>query len=261
MIIEFKKFEKMAEILYCDVAWLYFLYYVYNGEMLIKNWINDSRMGVDCMESFSKFPCVSIGNEYITSTIECKKIIDDFFGVKTFGDIFKLQNELRKYDTKSYKISRIPYSLFVCYKNPNIDKSFDRISDLIVDHFNSQRALTNILDKISKTRHIDKWNYKTAFEMFDGNIPEKIVIYRGLKCDYNPNIKSEYSCWTTSLNEAERFSKYIFTGGKQFKPIYSTKQTILVSEVLFDDVAIFIGGEESEVIMKGDVHVDKIINN
>lgn len=106
-------------------------------------------------------------------------------------------------------------------------------------------------------KHIDKWNYKTAYDMFDGNIPEKFTIYRGIKKNYDPEYKLDYSCWTTSRNQGERFAKYIFTGGYQ-GPIMSSNPTLLIAEVNYDDVAVFIGGDESEVIMKGDVEIKNI---
>lgn len=137
---------------------------------------------------------------------------------------------------------------------------FDRISDMIIKHFNSQISSKQILEKMSKMRHIDKYNYKTAMDYFNGNIPENFNIYRGLKSEYDPTIKSEYSCWTIDYKQAERFAKYHFTGGMQFKPILSETQIVLSSVVTLDDISVFISGDESEVIMKGEVKVDKIIN-
>lgn len=266
MIKKFKIFESLSDITVNsdisvnDVAWLFFLYYIYDGSLNIKSWEKDNRMGVNCKEALEKFDCVDITDGYFKSTDNCKKIINEYFGASTIEEALNRRNEYRKYDNASYQISKLPYELFVFHNHPSIGKSFDKISDIIVDHFNSQIASTRILDKLLSIKNIDKWNYKTAFNMFDGNIPEKIVIYRGIKNVYDVDRKTEYSCWTTSLKEAERFSKYVFTGGKQFEPTYSKTQNVLVSEVSFDDIAIFIGDDESEVIMKGTVNIDKIIN-
>ena len=260
MIIKFKIFESLSDITINDVAWLFFLHYTYDGSLNIKSWEKDNRMGINCRVSLEKFDCVEITDEYFRSTDNCKKIIDEYFGADTIEIALNKGKEYIKFNTVSYPISKIPYKLFVFYKHPSIDKSFDRISVIITEHFNSHIASPKILDKLLKSRYIDKWNYKTAFNMFGGNIPEKIIIYRGIKNVYDPDRNTEYSCWTTSLTEAERFSKYIFTGGKQFSPIYSKTQNVLVSEVSFDDIAIFIGGDESEVVMKGNVKIDKIIN-
>jgi hypothetical protein len=270
MITQFKIFESENEITVPDVAWLYFLHYCYKGKMKVDVWKTDTRMdGISCQEALSKFDCVKIIDGNFISTKDCEKIIDKYFGSKTFDEAVKSQKKLEKYDTptttyvnvfdRKYPISKIAYELFIKFKNPNIDKAFDKIREMIIIHFNSQRSLKNILEKMSKMRHIDKWNYKTAYKMFDGNIPEKIIIYRGLKNDYNPNYNLEYSCWTTSIKEGERFAKYLFSGGRQFKPKYSDDPTMLVAEVNLDDIAIFIGGDESEVIMKGDVEIKEII--
>lgn len=270
MITLFKIFESENEITVPDVAWLYFLHYLYKGTMKVNSWATDNRMdNITCQDALSKFDCVKIEDDNYISTKECEKIIDKYFGTKTFEEAVKSHKKLEKYDTgwrtyanvfdRKYPISGIAYELFIRFKNPNIDNAFDKIKEMIRIHFNSQRSLKNILEKISKMRQIDKWNYKTAYKMFDGDIPEKITIYRGLKNEYNPNYKLEYSCWTTSRDQGERFAKYLFSGGQQFKPIYSDDPTMLVAEVNLDDISVFIGGHESEVIMKGDVKIKEII--
>ncbi len=270
MITQFKIFESENNITVPDVAWLYFLHYVYHGKLEIKSWATDNRMdGIICQDALSKFDCVKIENENYISTDECVKIIDKYFGSKNFKDAVDSQKKLEIYDeeyrnfkdfsNRKYPISGIGYELFIRFKNPNIDKAFDKIQEMIRVHFNSQRSLKQILEKMSKMRQIDKWNYKTAYDIFDGNIPEKITIYRGLKNEYNPNYNLEYSCWTTSKVQGERFAKFLFSGGYQFKPEYSDDPTMLVAEVNFEDIAVFIGGHESEVIMKGDVEIKEII--
>lgn len=260
MITKFKLFESLIDITIPDVAWLYFLHYTYKGKMEIKNWEKDKRMsGTNVRTSLEKFDCVKDDGKYFTTTDECIPIIEKYFGTKKFEKSVQMKYDLLEYDNASYPISDIPYELFL-RKNPSIVKSFDRIGDMIVKHFNSQVSSKDILEKISKMRHMNKYNYKSAMDHFKGNIPEKFNIYRGLKSEYDSSLKSDYSCWTTDYKQAERFAKHIFTGGMQFKAIISEKQYILVSVATLNDISVFISGEESEVIMKGEVNVDKIIN-
>lgn len=245
-----------------DVAWLYFLHYVYKGKMSAKDWKNDNRMGVKFEDSMRKFECVKFENDIYYSTPECVKIIDEVFGVDTFEEAVKKRKEFEEYDIKvrGYTISNIPYDMFM-KKHPKIDENFDRISDRITNHFNSQCCNDKILSQLHKTRNIKEWNFKTAYDMFGGEFPEIITIYRGIKRKYEPEYydnKDKYTCWTTSRNQGERFAKYYFTGGYQFKPSLTKDPTLLIAKVPFDDIAIFIGGDENEVIMKGDVKIDKI---
>ncbi|MCK9447306.1 hypothetical protein M0Q50_10685 [bacterium] len=268
MITKFKLFESLIDITIPDVAWLYFLHYAYKGKMEIKNWEKDKRMdGANFRTSLEKFDCVKDDGKYFTTTDDCITIIDKYFGTKKFEKSVQMKYDLLEYDDKTnkntwertYEISKIPYELFL-KKNQSIEKSFDRIGDMIVKHFNSQVSSRQILEKMSKMRHMDKYNYKSAMDHFKGNIPEKFNIYRGLKDEYDSSVKSDYSCWTTDYKQAERFAKYRFTGGMQFKPIISEKHFVLVSVATLNDISVFISGEESEVIMKGEVNVDKIIN-
>ena len=96
--------------------------------------------------------------------------------------------------------------------------------------------------------------------MFPSHDHEEITIYRGIKSNYDPEReKTGYSCWTTSYDQAERFATYHFTGGKQFTPIYAKEGTILVSETTFDEIAVFTGSSEKEVIMRNPVEVTDVI--
>ncbi len=242
-----------------DVAWLYFLHYIYDGAMSDKTWGNDKRMGVSFKESMEKFNCIKFENGEYYSNKECEKIIDDYFGSKTFENSIKMEKDLKKYDIRSYKISNIPYELYL-NRNPKISDNFSRISDRIVDHFNSQVGNDKILNQLSKSRNIKEWNFKTSYQMFDGKIPEKIKIYRGIKHKYDPEFDDGvFSCWTTDKNQGERFAKYHFTG--QFQtPRLSKEPTLFVAEVDYTDIVIFIGGDESEIIMRNPVNIKEIID-
>jgi len=246
-----------------DVSWLYFLHYVYNGKILAKDWKGDNRVGVKFEDSMRKFACVKFENDTYYSSPECEKIINEYFGAKTFEDAVKKRSDLKEYDIKGlrgYTISNIPYELYI-RKHPKIDENFDRIKDRITKHFNSQCCDDKILSQLHKSRNIKEWNFKTAYNMFGGDFPETITIYRGIKRKYEPEYydnKDKYTCWTTSRTQGERFAKYYFTGSYQFKPSLTKDPTLLISEISSKDIAIFIGGNESEVIMKGDVKIDKI---
>jgi len=245
-----------------NVAWLYFLHYVYNGKLNINSWLNDNRMsGINCNLSLNKFNCVKKINGFYISSNDCVDIIDKYFGTTNFNDSIRKIEELKEYSKKDnltdYPIDYIPYNLFL-YKNPNIQKSFDTISNKIRAHFNSQRCTSFVIDNILKTKHLDKFNFKQYYVEFNGE-PKEIKLYRGIKNKFEKNFnKKHYSCWTTNKKQAIRFAKYIFSGGLQFKPTYSENPHILETEVNFDDILIFIGGDEHEVILKNPINITKI---
>jgi len=243
-----------------EVAWLYFLHHIYKGKMSAKSWDRDNRMGVNFAESMKTFNCVELKDGVYYSSPECEEIIDKYFKTKTFEESVILQKELEKYDKKGlygYRISNIPYDMWTRWSKLGDD--FDRIKERIRVHYNSQVCNDRILEKLAKSRNIKKWNYKTAHDMFDGNIPETVTVYRGIKCDYDCDYNDgKYTCWTTNRSQGERFAKYYFTGGYQFKPSLSKDPTLLIAEIPFKDIIVFIGGEESEVILENPVDVKKV---
>lgn len=89
--------------------------------------------------------------------------------------------------------------------------------------------------------------------------PNEITLYRGLKYKYDPKRnESGFSCWTTDIKQAERFAKYHFTGRMQFSAIYSDDPHILTTKVPIEQVAVFIGGDESEVILRNPVNIESV---
>lgn len=243
-----------------DVTWLYFLHYVYNGKMPLSSWKGDNRMGVTFDNAMLKFPCVQLKDGVYYSSPNCEKIIDEYFGTKTFEESVEKCAELKEYNTKSYPISKTPYDLYM-RKHPKLDENFDRIRERIRKHYNSQRSDQRILSQLYKSRNLKEWNFKTCFDMFKGEIPELITIYRGIKNKYKPDYaEQEFTCWTTNIKQGERFAKYYFTGGYQFKPDLASTSTLLIAKVPLKDISIFIGGSESEVIMKGKVKINEIID-
>jgi len=256
-----KLFEEYTEISVSDVAWLYFLHYVYNGKMKKDSWKNDKRMpNTTCDLSLNKFNCVNQDSEFFHSTEDCVKIINEYFGAKTFQDAVRKEKEYEGYKSKDiygYSINKIPYELFM-KKNPTIDKAFDTIRDRIVNHFNSQICSSKVAEQLSKSRRIKEWNFKGYYDNFT-NEPEIFKLYRGIKSEFIERYnKNGYSCWTTKRGEAERFAKHYFSGGMQFSPNYTKNPHILETEVSLDDVAVFISGDEHEVLLKNPVNITNI---
>ena len=235
-----------------DAAWLYLLYKAYNGKLHISRWENDTRMGVNSMESFNKFDFVTIDHDndtvYINDTDECTKVLDKFFKMSFMKSILYKKNN--KSDTV-YPLEKIPYEYFM-YNNPNLEKAFDVISERIVAHFNSQRVLDHIIDKLSKSRHIKKWNMEKVLLNHDENV-EYIDVYRGIKDEYREDYTGKYSAWTTDINQAIRFAKHHFTGGTQFDARYSKNPHLLSTKIKVEDIVIYIGGDESEIILRNPI--------
>lgn len=253
-----KLFENYSKVGIRDVAWLYFLHYIYAGILPKKNWKNDDRMGETCDRSLKKFDCVEIDDEKYTSSESCVKIIDEYFGSKDFKDALSKEKELVEYKKVDqfydYPIDGIPYDLFL-HKNPKIGKGFEKISNIITTHYNSQSCQTEIINKLANNKQIEKFNFKNYYEEFPDE-PKTIKVYRGIKNEFVDRFnKSGYSCWTTKKDEAERFAKYLFTGGQQFRPIYADDPYVLETEISLSDVIVYIGGSENEIILRNPVNI------
>jgi len=257
-----KLFEHYNEITIRDVAWLYFLQYFYSGKMEIKSWEKDNRMEVNCDTSLRKFKCVNIDDEFYKSTEECDKIVDEWFGCKTFEESLKKKLELSEYKKKDqfygYDINRIPYDLFTVFKHPSIHTSFKKAHNVFATHWNSQMCIEENIKEFLKLEHIKEWNYLNYFESFPDE-PKTFKIYRGIKDDYDDDKnKKGYSCWTTNKKQAERFAKYYFSGVHQFEPEHAEKSHVLETQVSIDDVTVFVAGSEGEVILKNPVNITNI---
>ena len=258
-LINFKVFESKSYLELADYAWLYLLVYPYDGVMFISKWVGDGRMGKGTSPeiSFNKFNFINIGDEtYTVNDINmAKKVLDKEFGAKTFEDSLrksKLLPAREKFDHFSYPMNKIPYDMFM-YKNPKIGKAFDTIEYRFTDHWNSQRSSSILLDKFAKSRRISEYNFENYFENFPDE-PKTFKIYRGIKSEYDPyRGEGGYSCWTTDKDQGIRFAKHIFTGQLQLSPKYSDKSILLSTEVSLEDVSIFIGGTESEVVVRNPV--------
>lgn len=250
--------ESTDQITVPDVAWLNLLCYVYKGKLSIESWHFDTRMGdMTCDQSLSKFSGIKKEDGYYVANSTHFDIVDEYFYNDDLMGTLSLESDLKKYNIPSYKISNIPFELFL-KKKPEISKSFDSINDLIVDHYNSQTCSTSIINRIKSAKNIDKFNLMKLYRNYS-TIPTTLIVYRGIKREYDESYnKSGYSCWTTSIDQAKRFSRYYFTGGYQFSPSESDVSYILTAEIRFEDIIIFIGGEESEVILKNPVKIQSI---
>ena len=248
-------YENFNKVGIPDVAWLFFLHYLYNGKMKYNSWYKDERMGVSCEASLNKFNTVSIEGGYFVSSEKSADIIDKYFGAENLKSVLILGKSLEKYDIKGYygySISDIPYDLYM-KKNPKLKLNFEKINSRIISHFNSMTCSTHILEKLSKSKNIKEFNFVQFFKAFP-DLPKQIKVYRGIKNEYMKRTEG-YSCWTYSKKQAERFASYNFTGGMQLDPSYADNPHILESEINIDDIAVFIGNiqGESEIILKNPV--------
>jgi len=246
--------EQKIEPSILDYAWLYFLVYVYGGE-LDQLWASDNRMGVPCREALNKFDCVFNSGKQFISKDNAKDIVDAQFRKKTILQSMKLGLTYKKYDSHGYDISEIPINLFLS-NNPNVEKAFSRIKDRITDHFNSMGTYTQILEKLSKSRRLKEFNQMQIFRKYD-KIPQELTIYRGLRTEYDKNKENDFSCWTTDIKQAEKFAKYKFTGKFQER-ILAENPHILETTISVKDIVVFIGGDESEVVMRNPIIINKI---
>lgn len=267
MLFNWKAYNESREpVDILDAGWLYFLHTLYPTGMTKKSWGKDIRMnGRNFEVSMSKFDCVDFdGETYIVSDWDkAKSILDHYFGMSFEEAVRNIDYD---YETKvpnahrhndKYNISKIPYDYYLRH-NEEVDNDFDELQDLFVAHWNSQTVSDTIIKKFLKVKNLYKWNYKNFIEEFPDE-PKEIKIYRGIKSDYDEKFKKKYSAWTTNLITAQRFANYHFTGGQQFEPIYSVKRTILETTVKFEDILIYIGGSESEVILRNPVKNAKIL--
>ena len=251
-----------------EAAWLYFFNIVYKASVDMKYWNQDKRMGEnkagDIVEKFKSLGLCQVEGLMTNFNLDkCLPILDKFFGGKDLQDaINKTYDYVAYKDFKSYPISNIPVDYYLRHKKPSLDKAFDRLSDLKTDWFNnwSQR----IAAKIAKFRYLKEANLYAAWQhYYPDRIPEKIIIYRGLKSEYNKDMYSDeevyYTSWTLNEKEAKRFATYHFTQYSFSKPVEANVQNILKAEVDLNDIILFYGGPEVEIIMLEPVKVSEII--
>ena len=248
-------------------AWIY-LALVYDWEMKYDSWERDNRMGVTfakAVEFFLQKDLCSIeGEKVIFNEKNCVELLLEKFGGKTIQDAAKKCYELKSYNREGlhgYPIGRIPMDLYF-QLHPAVEKSKERLSDLMVDWFNHWSDRT--MAQISKNRHLKELNYYNAFKYYYPEpIPAVLVLYRGLKNIHNEDgqnpQRNPYSSWTLDKKQGERFATYHFTG--QFQGPHEAKvQTILKTEKNMDEILFFYGGDEAEVVLKNPVSNIEVIH-
>lgn len=271
-ILEGSKSLKYADISIEEAAWIYLGYVVYDKKMRMRNWEKDDRMGVNYKDTITKFVGMNLceivdteihgklEKEVVIFKEQCDDVLEEKFGAKTLDLALERCYELKDYKNDVYNISDTPLEYYL-KKNPGLQKSLDKLADLKTDWFN--RWSNRTMDQISKNRHLKQSNQIAAFyHFFPERVPQKLTIYRGVKNFYdeyyNDPSNKPYSSWSLEKKQGERFAKYHFTKHAFENPREAQTQTVLQAETSIDDILVFYGGEEAEVIMKNPVKDIKI---
>lgn len=271
-----------------DVAWLAFLIIVYNSKMKLSSWSGDKRMGPQtCLESLSKFNCVSIDSDNIIINDEnaALEIINKYFKADNLDEASKLKEKYKQYDTASYKVSNLPYELYWFNKRRNspIVKTLSSNDYHLINNFidkytrGETRWQTEMEQFLGRTNElIDDTEYKLFRGIFIHSTSEFIDTARNLKT--TSKIKDSKMSWTHSLEIAELFAKGAKGNGDitRLKPgdigiILSykfDKDDILIDfdylDEMHTDTIELPGHNESEVIVRPfskSADVYKIITN
>jgi len=251
-----------------DAAWLYFLAYIYGGKLSIKSWKNDKRMGVNADEAFKNFERtgeVIITEDQYLSTNDAFDTIHKFFATKSLKEAFDKAIELESYKVKDslydYPVNKIPIDLYI-KSNDKIDSAIEEWHDYFFVTWWNTNGSDSVINKWIKrvgSDIVDKVNeYHLRNYFYPNQLPEEITLYRGIKKDFDPKHKKKYTSWTISEEQGKRFAKYHFSQGYTSRPTESDKQVLLETKVKLEDIVVFVGGEEHEVILKEPVEIDKI---
>ena len=259
----YESFNKSNEIR--DMAWLYFLVFIYDGKLEKKSWATDNRMGAildDSMKRFEEQGLVEIDDEAYHSNKDAMRLVVKTFYKDKMEDAFTLSAELVPYDgddLKGYNISGIPLELWIKFSN-YVEDFDDWRDDFFVPWWNThgedrvlKRYIKNNKDFLSV---INEYHLRRYY--FPNELPAKITLYRGIKNEYDIKHSKGYTSWTLNEDQAKRFATYHFTTGYSVRGIESNKQTILEAEVNLDEIVMFVGGEEHEVILKEPIEVKMI---
>lgn len=155
-------------------SWLYLLVYPYKGNMKIKDWKTDKRMGIVCSDAMNllqNMNLIKITNEsYVCFDLKkCKEILRTFFGEFTNMEDAEISGEtFKKYNTKDYDISSIPFDIF------NRDRYEQRVN---TERFSSDYS---IVAKWFKTYQRDIIGWNNNLNKFAGKVPDLLqpnVIY------------------------------------------------------------------------------------
>jgi len=250
-----------------DLAWLYFLHITYNGELSIKTWGKDNRMGVklsDSMEKFQLKGLVDITDDFYKSNSKAFNILLNYFESSSMEEAFKKSIDLKSYsnekDYDEYPINKIPIKFWKKLNQEKEDVIDDWHDSFFTPWWNTHGndlILKRWLKKNGKENQkmINEFNLRKYY--YPNPLPKEIIIYRGLKAEYTSEHNKEYTSWTLDLDQGKRFAKYHFSKGFTAKPDESKIQILLEAHVNIKDIVMFVGGEEHEVILKEPVKIYK----
>lgn len=262
----YESFNNQDNKIILDTAWLYFLHYVYNGKMKISSWKKDNRIGVVCHDSMLRLQykkLVIIEDDYYISVNNSEEVINKIFGANSIKEAFDRSIDLLSYKTKSYNTNNIPIDLYLRINEDFEDLLYKWDEDFFVNWFNlngADKVLNSWFKKNCKENTNKINDYKLRRYYYPNKLPENITLYRGIKKKYDSNHNKKYTSWTLDLKEAKRFATYNFSKGFSASPNISDEQYLLTVNVKLKDIIMFIGGDESEVILKEPVKHDDIID-
>lgn len=236
------------------MAWLYFLCYVYHGELYKKSWQNDTRMGVSASEAFVTLKeYLEDSGEKWLATHKAYQKVKEYFLRDTLQDTIELSYNF--IPTKNYRINQIPLELW--FKINNIKYSADTSYWWNKPGPGAIKKIVSELGGVKNLKYFNIWN--AYHQYYPEKIPKILILYRGLKSEYSVEFKQQYTSWSISEKEAERFSKYHFIQHSFGTPVESNIQTILKTQLPFDKIFMFLGGQETEVILKEPIENIEII--
>jgi hypothetical protein len=219
----------------------------------------------DALRKFESDGLVQITEEKYLGTNDAYDVIDELFGADTMEQAFQRAIELESYKMKNhmkdYPVNMIPVQLFR-EKNEELDEALDDWHDgFFAPWWNtngSDMVLRRWIKKVGKEMNATINEYKLRRHYYPNPLPEKIQLFRGLKTEFNPNHKKIFTSWTLSEDQGKRFATYHFSQGYTTRPHESDIQILLETNVSLDEIVVFIGGDEYEVILKEPVEIEKI---
>ena len=197
----------------------------------------------------------------VLSTPELDKLIKKQFLGKTIFDCINICYQLANSGVEK-ELAKLPIEVFLDFHD-TLDNRLYKIRNKKTDIIN-HGFRDNIIEKVLKSTGLKEYNYYELFKLFFPNpIPTTFKLFRGIKSLPDEKHNRIYSSWTDDYSQAERFSKWHFTTYSWEKPREANKQSILETEVPLEKIQIYIGGMESEYILKNDEikYTYKIIKN
>lgn len=251
-----------------DIAWFYFVVSVYNNKMKAnETWKNDKRMNnhilSNTMDIAIKKELAIEQDGYYSLTKKGINLFEKTFYRKNIDDVIKLSYELPLKGDSIYDISNIPLDYWL-RKNPITENNISKINTILTDWFNIERHI--FLTKLEGNKYIETFNKINLFSKFyPKEIPEKIIVYRGIKSEYKKPSK-KYSSWSLNKHEGIRFASYHLSKSFISKPITSKVGYLLELEIDTKDIFIYYkSGDEDEIIIDNakindsDIKITKII--